>query len=177
MKKNLLLLFSACALFLNCSIVDELTKFDLDYQTTYTIQSSTLIDTPFNSPTPDITTETESSYENNNTNKDLIESIKLKKITLTIDTPEDGNFNFLKDIQVYITADGVDEREIASAFDLENSNLNILELEVTDQELKAFFEKDSYKLRVKTTIDETVSATHHITIDTTFRVDAEILGV
>jgi len=177
MKKNLLLLSLTFVLLLNCSVVDELTKFDLDYQTNYSIASTTIINTPFDLFTPDVTTESESSFENNDTRKDLIESIKLKKIKLTIDAPEDGNFNFLKEMHVYIDADGVEEVEIANLFDLEDTNSNTLELDIVGPELKEFIKKDSYKLRIKTVTDETISETHDIIIDTKFRVDAKILGV
>ena len=177
MKKNLLLLFVVFAVLFSCSVLDELTKFDLDLQTRYSIPASTIVNVPASLATPDVTTESESTFENNNTNKDLIESIKLKNINLSIETPEDGNFNFLKEIHVYIEADGLDELEIANMYDLENTNSSALDLDVLDQELKAYIKKDSYSLRVKTTIDETVSETHEIIIDTKFRVDAKILGL
>lgn len=177
MKKNLLLPFIILLLLSSCDIIDELTKFDLDYQTNYSISSTTLINTPFSLFTPDITTNSESSFEINNTNRDLIESIKLKQIKLTINTPNDGNFNFLKEIHIYIEAEDIEEVEIANVYDLENTDSNILELDVLGEELKAFIKKDNFNLRVKTVTDETISETHEITIDTKFRVDAEILGV
>ncbi|MGB0981353.1 MAG: hypothetical protein ACPGUH_04555 [Winogradskyella sp.] len=177
MKKNILLSITTFVLLFNCSIVDELTKFDIDYQTSYSVAPTTLIDSPFSIFTPDVTTESQSTFENNNTRTDLIESIKLKHITLTLESPESGNFDFLKEIHVYIEADDVDEVEIASVFNLENTNSNTLTLDVADEELKAFIKKDSYKLRIKTITDETISETHDIIINTTFRVDAKLLGV
>lgn len=177
MKKTLLLFVAYCMLFTGCDVVDELTKFNLDFQTNYSVEPTTLIDSPVNFFTPDVTTESESSFENNNTRKDLIESILLKNITLSIDDPENGNFNFLKEIHVYIEAEGVEEVEIANALDLEDTNSKTLSLEVTDKELKEFIKKDSFKLRVKTVTDETISETHNITIDTEFRVDAKIFGL
>ena len=91
--------------------------------------------------------------------------------------PEDGNFNFLKEIHVYINAEGVEELEIANIFGLEDTNSNMLELDILGQELKAFIKEDSFKLRIETVTDQTISETHDITIDTKFRVDAKILGV
>lgn len=177
MKKILLSLFITFGLLTNCSVIDELTKFDLDYQTNYSVSSTTLINTPFSLDTPDVTTESESSFENNNTHKDLIESIKLKTIKLTIEAPENGDFNFLKEIHVYINSENVEEIEIANSFDLENTDSGVLELDVLGQELKAYIKEDSFNLRVKTITDETISETHDIVIDTKFRVDAKILGV
>jgi len=177
MKNNLLLVFITFTLLSSCNAIDELTKFDLDYQTNFSVASTTIINTPFNLFTPDVTTQSESSFENNNTHKDLIESIKLKKIRLTIDAPEDGNFNFLKEIHVFINAEGVEEVEIANIFGLEDTNSNILDLDILGQELKVFIKKDSFNLRIETVTDQTISETHDITIETKIRVDAKILGV
>ncbi|MFT5243076.1 MAG: hypothetical protein ACJA1H_000150 [Glaciecola sp.] len=177
MKKILLSLFITFGLFTSCSVIDELTKFDLDYQTNYSVSSTTIINTPFNLDTPDVTTESESSFENNNTHKDLIESIKLKTIKLTIEAPENGDFNFLKEIHIYINTENVEEIEIANSFDLENTDSGVLELDVLGQELKDYIKEDRFNLRVKTVTDETISETHDIVIDTKFRVDAKILGI
>ena len=177
MKKILLSLFIILGMLTNCSVIDELTKFDLDYQSNFSISPTTIINTPFSLNTPDVTTDSESSIENNNTHKDLIESIKLKTIKLNIVTPEDGDFNFLKEIHVYINAENVEEVEIANSLDLENTNSSVLELDVLGQELKNFIKNDSFNLRVKTVTDETISETYDIIIDTKFRVDAKILGV
>ncbi|GGW57508.1 hypothetical protein GCM10008085_06380 [Winogradskyella epiphytica] len=161
----------------NCDVIDELTHFDIDLQTNYSVPATTLIDTPFNFNTPEVTTESESTFENNDTNSNLIESIKLKRIKLTIDSPTEGNFNFLREMHVYIKADNVEEVEIANIYDLQNTNSNNLELDVLGEELEAYIKKDSYQLRIKTITDETLNQTHDITIDTKFRVDAKILGV
>ncbi|PYE83344.1 hypothetical protein DFQ11_101777 [Winogradskyella epiphytica] len=177
MKNNLLLLCLSFVMLSNCDVIDELTHFDIDLQTNYSVPATTLIDTPFNFNTPEVTTESESTFENNDTNSNLIESIKLKRIKLTIDSPTEGNFNFLREMHVYIKADNVEEVEIANIYDLQNTNSNNLELDVLGEELEAYIKKDSYQLRIKTITDETLNQTHDITIDTKFRVDAKILGV
>lgn len=177
MKNNLLTLFLAFVVLNSCDVVDDLTKFDLDYQTNYTVAATTIINTPFSLDTPDVTTESDSNFESNNTHKDLIESIKLKGLKLTIDAPEDGDFNFLKEVHIYIEAEDLDELEIANVFELENTNSSFIELNVLGEELKAYIKKDSFNLRVRTVTDETINESHDIIIDTKFRVDAEILGV
>ncbi len=177
MKKILLPIFIVLGLLVSCDAIDELTKFDLDYQSNFSIPPTTLVNIPIALDTPDITTGSESSFESNNTHKDLIESIKLKTMTITIETPEDGDFNFLKEIYIYINAEGLEEIEIANGIDLQNTNSNVLELNILDQELREYIKEDSFNLKVRTTTDETINETHNIVIDTKFRVDAEILGV
>ena len=70
--KYFFLLFIA-VLVTNCSEVDKLTKFDMDYNSSVTIQSTTGINLPFNLRTPPVETSSESEFESNNTRKDLIE--------------------------------------------------------------------------------------------------------
>ena len=96
---------------------------------------------------------------------------------MTIESPENGNFNFLKEIYVYINADGIEEIEIANTVIHDNTNSNVIELDVLGQELKAYLKEDNFNLRIKTITDETISETHTILVDTKFRVDAKILGV
>lgn len=177
MKKIFIPLFLFFTLLLSCEAIDELTKFDLDIQTSASIPATTLIDIPFDVQTPDVTTNSQSSFENNNTNRDLIESIKLTRMQLSITSPDDGDFNFIREIRIFIEADGLEEIEIANAIDLENTNSNTLLLQSERQELREYLIKDSYQLRIQTITDETINQTHNITIDSKFRVDANILGV
>jgi hypothetical protein len=177
MKKIFIPLFLFFTLLLSCEAIDELTKFDLDIQTSVSIPATTLIDIPFDVLTPDVTTNSQSTFENNNTNRDLIESIKLTRMQLSITSPDDGNFNFIREIRIFIEADGLEEIEIANALDLENTNSNTLLLQSERQELREYLIKDSYQLRIQTITDETINQTHNITVDSKFRVDANILGV
>ncbi len=177
MKKNLCIAFVMLIALSSCDAIDELTKFDLDYEINFSIPPTTIINIPFDLITPDITTNSDASFESNNTRENLIESIKLKQLRLTLNAPDDGNFNFLKEVHVYIEAEGIDEVEIANVYDLENNDLSTLELDVLDEELKEFIKKDNYNLRVTTITDETINETHDITVSTIFRVDAEIFGI
>lgn len=177
MKNKLLLLYLPFLLLFNCDAIDELTKFDIDYQSTYSIPPVTVINFPISLSTPDIDTETETTFENNNTSKNLVESIRLKSMTLNIITPEDANFNFLKNISIYIKSENVEETEISNLIDIENSNSKTLELDVLDKELEAYLKEDKFTLRVLATADETTSKQIDISIDTVFKVDANILGI
>ena len=177
MSKQFPLLFFSFLFLFSCKAIDKLTMFDVDYQTTFSVSSTTLIDAPFNLFTPEVTTESESTFEENDTRKDLIESIKLKTIKLTLTSPEEGSFNFLREIHIYIKSENTSEVEIAYLIDLENTNSKIIELTTSNQELKDYIKDESYTLRVESTTDETLSQDHNITVDTKFRVDAEILGI
>ena len=157
MKKNIHLLCILCLLLLNCSVVDELTRFDIDYEIEYTIPPVSIINIPISLNTPDIETENETTFENNNTNKNSIESIRLKSLTLNITDPETANFNFLKDIRIYIKTENVEEREIANLIDIENSNSRVLDLKILNKELEDYVKEDQFTLRVVAVADEKLS--------------------
>ena len=160
----------------NCSKLDELTKFDMDYDTQVTIPSSAGINLPFDVLTPDTETNSESTFESNDTRKDLIEEIKLTKLQLVITSPSETDFSFLESIEVFISADGLDEIRIASKTEVPET-VSTLDLEVSDTDLKEYIKKDNYSLRLNTVTDEAMSQDHEIDVKSTFFVDAKILGL
>lgn len=162
---------------LSCDKIDELTKFDIDYTTNFTIQSSTILGTPFDIITPETTTNSESEFENNNTNADLVESIKLTTLRLDLQSPESGDFDFLNEIFIYITADGLPEQLIASKTAIPENGARTLNLDVEGVELREYIQEDTYRLRTETVTDQTIESDHVIEVYTKYRVDAEILGV
>ena len=48
MSKQFPLLFFSFLFLFSCKAIDKLTMFDVDYQTTFSVSSTTLIDAPFN---------------------------------------------------------------------------------------------------------------------------------
>lgn len=174
--KNLLIL-SLFILFIQCEELDKLTQFNIHNQSEFTINSTTIIDTPFDVYTPDVTTNSSSEFSNNNTNANLVESIKLTSLNLRIISPADSDFNFLKSVRIFISANDLDEVEIANIYDLTDDGLTVISLDTTGAELKAYVKKDSYSLRVETVTDQVVTQDHTIETNAVFRVDAKILGL
>lgn len=175
--KNLLLL--SCALFLafsGCKQLDKLTQFEIDYDQTVVIPASTGINLPFDILTPDIETDSESAFAGNDTRKDMIEEIKLTSMTLTVDLPAGGDFGFLKTISIFISADGLAEAEIAWKELVPADAGPVLNLDVSDTDLKEYIKKDKFKLRVYTITDEFLSSDYHINVHSVFFVDAKVLG-
>lgn len=171
MLLSILLIFSA-----GCKKFDEYTKFEIGYNESIIIPSSTSTLLPFNLFTPEIETNSESKFEVNNTRKDLVEDIRLTELTLNITKPEDGSFNFLESIEVYLSAKGLDELKVAWKNEIPNETGNKLLLETSDKNLEAYIKKDELSLRVKTITDQLLSEDYYIDIKTTFFVDAKLLG-
>jgi hypothetical protein len=175
--KKLFLLLAIGSLSLSgCKEIDKLTQFNMDYNETVVILSSTGINLPFNLFTPDVESNSESTFSVNDTRKDLVEEIRLTKLDLTLTSPSNGDFSFLKSIEIFISADGLSEVKIAWKENIPSDVDNYIELETSDTDLKEYIKKDKFKLRLNTVTDELITSDQHIDIHSVFFVDAKILG-
>ncbi|PIB30812.1 hypothetical protein BFP77_03280 [Maribacter sp. 4U21] len=163
--------------FCSCDKLDELTKFDIEYNQRATIPSSTGVDLPFDVFTPETETNSESEFEINDTRKDLIEEIKLTQLELVIISPDGADFSFLESISVFISADGLDEIQIASLAEVSDNTGTRLNLDTSDIDLKDYIKSDKFSLRLNTVTDELLSTDHELEVNSTFFVDAKILGL
>jgi len=176
-KKILMLALLMGITLVSCKKLDKLTQFDITYHSEVTVPAAVPINVPFDILTPEVETNTEEEFENNNTHKDLIEEITLKKLVLTIIDPADETFDFLNSIEVYIETDDLPEKKIAWKEDIPENGLQQLELDTSGEDLKEYLMEDSFKLKVKTKTDHATTRDITIDIKTVFHVNAKILGV
>ena len=156
--------------------LDTFTQFEMDLDQTITIPASSKAQLPFNITTPDIETDSESSFAVNNSRKDLVEEVTLTKLQLTLSSPENGDFGFLKSIAVYVGAGDLPEVKIAWKDSISEDAGKILELEVTGVDLQEYIKKEAINLRVNTVTDELLTSDHVIDLHTVFYVDVKVLG-
>ncbi|WP_258103433.1 hypothetical protein [Marinoscillum sp. MHG1-6] len=171
-----LLLVIVLVIFTGCDKIAKLTQFEMEYDETVIIPSSTGINLPFNLFTPDVQSNSESTFAVNDTRKDLIEEIQLTQLDLTLTSPSNGDFGFLKSIEIFISADGLSEVKIAWKENIPSTIDKYMELETTPSDLQEFIKKDNFSLRVNTVTDELITSDHHIDVHSIFFVDAKILG-
>ena len=164
----LLLTFS----FLSCEKLNKLTQFDIDYDSNFTIPSSTGINLPANIITPDFSSNSESKFPVNDTHKDLIKSIIVKCLTFSIQSPSIGNFNFLKTVRIFNKVDGLDEILVAYKENMSKSNSITLDLSYYD--LQEYIKKNEFDIRVETITDEILSPDHGVTMHSEYFVDTQI---
>jgi hypothetical protein len=176
MKKHLFIILSILISLIGCKKIDELTQFDIKYDESLVIPASTGISLPFNLFTPDVKSNSESTFTVNDTRKDLIEEIVLKELNLTLTSPSNGDFGFLKSIDIFISAEGLSEVKIAWKEDIPSNIDKFLELDLTNIDLKEYIKKDEFSLRVNTVTDEVLTSDHHLDIHSSFFVDAKVLG-
>lgn len=176
--KKLLLLPVMMLLFLSCEDeLDKLTMFDIDNSTSFSIPATTIIDSPIAINTPEIESNSNNDFENNNSRKELIESAKLTRLQLTVDSPDNGNFDFLNEVELFISADGLTEIPLASIENIPADQLKELNLTPTSEELRPYLQADNYNVRVRAITDETIAQEYTINVNFTFFIDAEILGI
>jgi hypothetical protein len=174
MKLFSLLSVSLLLIVISCDQFDELTHFNLEYNQTIVIPSMGN-DLPDDLEIPEIETDYETSLAGYQTNSDLIEEVILSESTLTITTPTDGDFSFLKSIAIYISANDMEEIKVAWQDTILESGSS-LDLECSDTDLTQYITKDSFNVRVNTIIQEFINEEYQIDLLNNFYVDAEILG-
>ncbi len=175
--KNSISIFIILILSLStCKKVDQWTQFEMEYDEMVIIPSSTGINLPFNLLSPEFKTNSESTFTVNDTHKDLVEEILLTKLDLTLSSPSNGDFGFLKSINVFLSADGLTEIKIAWKENIPSNVGQYIELETSDIDFKEYIKKDEFSLRLYTVTDEVLTSDHHIDVHSVFFVDAKILG-
>ena len=176
LKRVLTLIFIVTA-FSACDKIDELTKFEIDYESKVVVPATIAINSPIDIFTPDITTNSEATFESNNTHKDLIEEIRLTQLKLEVIVPDGEDLSFLEKVSIYINADGLSEKKIAWNDDVSATAGPIIELEVSPDDIKEYIKKDEFSLKATTTTDELITEDYEIKVLSTFFVDAKILGI
>lgn len=149
----------------------------MDFNNEIIIPSSTGINLPINLLTPEVETNSESTFELNDTRKDLIEEIRLTSLILTLNAPNNADFSFLESISVYMNAQDLPEVEIAWEDNVPENAGNQISLNVSNEDFKDYIKKDEFSLRVNTITDEILTSDHQIDIATSYFIDAKILGL
>ena len=126
----------------SCKKIDQFTQFSMDFNNEIVIPSSTGISLPINLLTPELETNSESTFEVNDTRKDLIEEIRLTSLILTLNAPDNADFSFLESISVYMNAQDLPEVEIAWEDDVPDNAGNQISLNVSNEDFKEYIKKD-----------------------------------
>ncbi len=177
MKTRVLMAVMLIFTLFSCNKIDEWTHFNLEYTSSVTIPATFGVDLPIDIWTPNIPSNSEEEFESNNTAKNLIEKVVLTALSMEIKSPETSSFDFLKTIEIYIEADGLEEKRVAWLTDIPQTGLKYIELETSVDDLQEFIKKDNYKLRTKTITRQFISHDTEVEIKNSFFVDAKILGI
>ncbi len=160
----------------SCKRFDRLTQFNLTYDTKTRISNGTSINIPFSVLTPDVETNSETEFEVHDTRKDKIQRITLNALKINIEAPSGQEFDFLKEVEIFISADGLNEVLLASKYNIDDSHTYELILDVSGTDFQEYIKKDKFVLRVRTVTDQTLFQDVDINIRSEFFVDAKALG-
>ena len=173
MKSKIFALSLFLSFFLSsCESVDELLSFNISNQTIFEIPSSSPINLPSEIIMPEVTTNSSSEFENNNTNASLVKDVKLKSLALSITIPDGKSFTFLKSVHLYISTTDFDEIELAYQDNI-NTTSSSIDLICTEEKLDQYIKADSYKIRTKVVVKESLTEDTTIKADMKFRVTAD----
>jgi hypothetical protein len=178
MKTTFFLLFTGLIFFTSCNLqekIDDVTTFTINNSAEFTVPSSSGVNLPIDLGTPNVSTSSQQSFENNNTRADLVENVNLSELTLTITSPNDRTFSFLESLEIYISNDTEGATLIAEIQDIPESVGSELNLETTGANLDGYIKEDSYSLEFEAVTDETTNSETDITADMVFEVRAKTL--
>ena len=178
MRLLFILIISIPFFLSSCKKIDKATQFDIIIEKQIEIPSLIGINLPFNIPTTEIHSNINEQLEIKKKKKKKIEELFLEELEISILTPLNKNFNFLRSIHVYIKAEGLTEILVAKSQNLTNQNLNkLLITPIEELDLTAYIKKDIIDLKVELITDETLFQKTSLNIKSTFWVDAKIMGI
>lgn len=173
MKLQSLSLYLLLSLFIfSCDAVDKLLTFTIDDEVSFTIASNFPLNIASGIVTPDVKTNASQEFKNNNTNANLVKDVRLKELKLTITSPANKTFSFLKSIHIYISTDANDEIELAYLDNI-NATANSIALTTTSEKLDKYIKGSSYKLRTVVVTKETSTSDVTIKSNMKFEVTAD----
>lgn len=157
-----------------CEKIDKLLTFYIEEQENITIESRFPVGAIVPLTPVTVTTNSEETFKNNQTRAELVKDVTLDKLKLTIVKPQGENFNFLRNIEIFISSQNKDEVRIAY-LDEVPQNTNTLNLKLTNAKLDEFIKGDSYSIRTKAVLAKPVSQDITISADMRFKVTADPL--
>jgi hypothetical protein len=157
-----------------CAGIDN---FDVDVEGQASIPKATVVEnllSAVNFPGFD-SIDLSQEFKNQGVTKDDVDNVHIKSMTFTIDSPSDGNFDFLDSLTFFAEAEGLDKVQVASLASVPKGK-RTLELEIDeDVDLQPYVVAPS--MRMSSHIegkrpDEDTTVTATVTLD----VDVHVPG-
>ncbi len=183
-------LFALCGLLVavaGCSKIKDAANisFSIPYETTVPltdVPGSPTADSliplpqpvPYNLPAFAIATSNESVFKQNNTTADKIVSAKLGQLSMSINQPANGTFNFLNEVRVYMSGDKMSEVLVAQKVPVPK-NVNVVEMDLQDVELKTLLQGDSIRIRIAAVFNALPPANSVLGLKSSFKLTANPL--
>lgn len=161
--------------FSSCNEAEKLLTFNIKTEADIVIPSTIGINTPLSIPTPDISTNSQQEFSNNDTKKELVKDVKLTTLSLQIIKPANETFGFLKKITIFIKAEGLPEKKLAYLDPVPDNTGNTIQLKPTNEKLDEYVKADAFSIRTEAVTDKGVFQDIEIKAKMNFKVTADIL--
>lgn len=180
MKKAITVLLSAMILFGISSCqktkdeIDELTEFDINYSSEFNIPASSIsptITTPLDITTPDIPTNSSSTFSSQKTAQDLVSEIKLTKFNIST---SGDNLDFLKSVSFYIKTDSQGDLLIAKKVNT-TPGVKSFSADIENVNIKEYIFKDKIRIKASFLFQTGSSNSQNLKMDQTVHVKATLL--
>lgn len=150
----------------------KITTFSIPVETDFEIPSGSPINLPFDIGTPPVKTNSASIFEQEKTKASLVESIKLSACKLEITSPDTREFDFVREIHVYLSASNQPEIEVAWITDINDSVGKTIDLQSGGANLKPYIIQDQFTLRLETVTDQVTTSKTNVHLTAEFAVKA-----
>lgn len=171
---TILFVFTGCK-----EAASKLTQIRIPYSTQFTLPANLpIINTPYPVAAPTIPINTEATLKAMGYKMDLVERFEIEKIEMELNSPDDGDLNFFKSIQIFIEAPGLDRVLIAEkTIPDSETKLTKIDLDCKKINLLEYFKKDEITLSASLTTDQVIMREHVIDAKLGFMVDVKVLGL
>lgn len=166
--------------------LDKLTQFELEFTEGFTYPPAPLFADSIRFDGPPVSTNSDTTFKTNNTEKELVQDVQVKQLDLTILAPDSGSFDFMNYIRVFIMADlngdGIydDETErieVANKLTIPSNVGKFLELDPIPGDYKQFIFQDEIKLSLQYGTNRATLFPLQLDVRSVFTVNAKVLGV
>ena len=125
---------------------------------------------------PTIATNIQSQMQANNTSTNLVQSVRLQTLTLTITTPPGQTFSFLQSARVFIYTDSLPPIEIANDPSV-SSTSDTLNMTIDAVELKPYLISNSFGLKFIVANNATTTPAMTLNAYLRFKFQANLLAL
>lgn len=169
MRTGIYLLCITLFLF-SCAKEKENSTFSYDFESEFTFPATSTVNIATSRYSGNLNTNSEDKFADNDTRAELVQYINADDISLGLVSPSSESFDFAKNIKVFIDAEGVDEKLIASFNDIPEEASRALDLNVVASDFQEYLKAEQIVFRINIENRRTVPQ------DITLRLDASFNG-
>lgn len=153
----------------SCEKLEGLLTFNIKQETNMEVPAApVLITDPVLLPPVRVT----ASEEFKSNKAKMVKDIVLNQLDLTVTSPQNANFDFLKDIEIYIAVEGKSDVKVAYLTEVPQG-VKTISLKTTNVKLDEYIKADSYTIQTRVTFAKRVEQKTNIKADMNFKLTAD----